>query len=179
MLWWRVKSKAAPAIFYQYFHRGLGKISIMSSGIRPVLMDRAETKEKSVLLAVTCHLKFNSCVTIERKIQKSLLNWYCRSHLCIFRGQLWWSNVLYHGLGKQPGASHIFLLKLLALHWWKFPSFDKMWFSEFSVISWLKKKLKASPFLTWKITVFIQGWTGITKYRRWLQATIFISGCIV
>lgn len=175
----RVKIKAAPAIFYQYFHRGLGKISILSSAIRLVLTGRKETKEKTVLLVVTCRSKFNSCVTIERKIEKSLLNSYSSSPLWIFMGQLWWSNVLYHAPGKQPGASHIFLLKLLALHWWKFPSFDKTWFSAFSVISWLKKELNGSPFLTWKITVFIQGWAGITKYRRWLQATIFISGCIV
>lgn len=173
----KLKTKAAPAVFYQYFHRGLGKISIMSSGI--MLMARRETKEKSVLLVVTCYLKVNSCVSIERKIQQSLLNWYCSSPPCIFMGQLWWGNVLYHALGKQPGASNIFLLKLLALHWWKFPSFDETGFSTFSVISRPKKKLKVSPFLTWKITVFIQGWTGITKYRKWLQTTIFISGCTV
>lgn len=65
-----------------------GKISILSSAIRLVFTDRKETKEKTVLLVVTCRSKFNSCVTIERKIEKSLLNSYSSSPLWIFMGQL-------------------------------------------------------------------------------------------
>lgn len=89
-------------------------------------MDRKEKrlkKFKLMLLVVTYHLKFNSCVATEGKIQESLLDYYCNLPQWIFVGQLRWNDVLYNHQGRSLGLPTFSSLKLLALHWWKLPFF--------------------------------------------------------